>query len=105
MAIVLFGGKNKGFVGWSSSYAGFWPSFLEDKTQRRRKEQQKYEKQVLYLMLTLRCKFTAGATLISYSEIWRNVPASGCLGHGFNQTAGLRMASALLQMPPLYAEV
>lgn len=33
------------------------------------------------------------------------MPASGCLGHCFNQTAGLRMGSALLQMPPLYKEM
>lgn len=92
-------------MGWSSYYAGLWSPFLEGKTQRRRKEQQRYEKQVLCLLPTLRCKFTAGVTLVKYSEIWRNVLASRCLGHGFNQTAGLRMASALLQMPPLYVEM
>jgi len=105
MAIVLFLGKIKGFMGWSSCHAGLWPSSLEDKTQTRRKEPQRYEKQVLCLTPTPRCKFTAGATLVTYSETWREVPASGYLGHGFNQTAALRMASALLQMPPLYVEM
>lgn len=92
-------------MGCSSCYTRLQTSFLEDKTQRRRKEQQRYEEQVLHLMLTLRSKFTAGATLVSCSASWRNVPASGCLGHGFNQTAGLRVGSTPLQVPPLYVEM
>lgn len=88
-------------MGWSSCYAGLWASFLEEKTQRRKKEQVRYEKQVLHLMLTLRCKFTTGTTLRSgekCASIW-------LFGTCFKWTARLRMASTLLQMLPLYAEM
>lgn len=75
--------ENEVFIDCSFCCAGLWP-FLENKTQRSREEQQRYEEQKLCLVLTIMCKFPEGATLVSYSEIWKNVPASGCLGHCFN---------------------